>query len=523
MKWQTRLLMLLAGSVFLYALGSGRLPLMGPDEPRYSQVAREMLDRGDFITPTLGGMPWFEKPVLLYWLQAIGYALFGVNELSARLPSIVSAVFTIWIVTWTMRKLTRDEPALISGLALATSLFFIGFGHAATFDMLLTACVTASLCFFLLHEMDRRPKWLWLGYGFAGLGVLAKGFVAPLIIGLTMCLYLLVSGKIRNLKEYRLAPGILISVAIASLWLLPVTLIHGAEFWNDFFLQHHLMRYTTSHYHRSGGLLYYIPVFLIGSYPWTPALFLKTSSFRSATPLRRMAWCWFAGTFVFFSLSQSKLPGYILPLMPAFAMIAGLSLYDAFRFPRRASILFVVVHSLVVATLFVATKKLPVAASPEVLIAIAGVALLAAAAVWLLRRNRLSPALAANALIPCVLVFLALFWFYPKSDLDETRNLAAAVRPELGKSGRLLLYNVYDFPMVFYTNAHVVLTYNGYFVNVKTPHDLFFYLKHHGESHVMVRNEDLAWIRRENALRIENIMEGPRHSIVLVSLQHEAL
>lgn len=512
------LLLLAAFSFLLYAIGSGQLPLMGPDEPRYSQVAREMFDNRDFITPTLGGNPWFEKPVLLYWLQNIGYALFGVNEWAARFPSILAAVFTVWILAWTVWRFTRKEPAILAGIVLSTSLFFIGFGHAATFDMLLTACVTASLCCFLLHELEPRRWWLWLAYAATGAGVLAKGFVAPIVIGLAMFTYLAAEGKLKRIPQYRPVAGALVALAVASIWLAPVTLIHGFRFWDDFFLQHHLMRYTTSVYHRSQGPLFYISIFLAGSYPWTPALFLKSESFRGARPLRRMAWCWFLSTFVFFSLSQSKLPGYILPLMPAFAAIAGLSLFDAPNHPRRPMVIYFALQLLMVAALVLSARSFPLAPAP-ILAAAAATAILSAAALLFFHKGKFALALGCNALIPVLAMLLAIYGVYPESNFDETRNLAAAVRPELNNRNKLLLFHVYNFPMVFYANAKVELTLEGYFPTMRTFGDLYRYLKRNGKAYTVIGNEEMEWIRREPRLRIGNIVRGPEHSIVLLTLR----
>lgn len=515
------LFILLAASFLLYALGSGQVPLMGPDEPRYSQVGREMFDHGDYITPTLGGSPWFEKPVLLYWMQSAGYALFGVSEWAARLPSILAAIFTIWILTWTVRRFTRDNVAFLSGVVLSTSLFFIAFGHAATFDMLLTACVAASLCCFLMHEVEPHRKWLWWAYAAVGAGVLAKGFVAPIVVGLAMLTYLLASGRIHRLREYRVLPGALLAAAVAGIWLVPVTLIHGFRFWDDFFLQHHLMRYTTSKYHRSGGILFYVSVFLVGSFPWTPALFLKSESFPTAHSLRRMAWCWFLSTFVFFSLSQSKLPGYILPLMPAFAILAGLSLYDLPRHWRRPLVLFGALQSLMVAALFLSAGSFPLPSGP-IYLAAASVALLTALGIYFFLKQKWTHALCANALIPIVAVMIALFGIYPETTWNESRDLAAAVRPELSRQRKLLLYHVYNFSLVFYTNSMVELTADGYFPSMKNDQDLFRYIERHGEGYVVIGTEELEWMRRAPAFRIKNVIRGPQHSIVLLALAKSA-
>jgi 4-amino-4-deoxy-L-arabinose transferase-like glycosyltransferase len=489
---------------------------MGPDEPRYSQVAREMFERRDFITPTLGGLPWFEKPALLYWLQGLGYSLFGVNEFAARLPSMLAALFSIWMVFHTVRRFAGDEPALLAASAMASSLFFIGFAHAATFDMLLTACVTACLCCFLLFERQQHKKWLWLAYAAAGAGVLAKGFVAPIVIGLAMLSYLVVSGRIKRIAEYRPVAGTTVALAVAAIWLLPVTMIHGYRFWDDFFVQHHLMRFTTSRFHRSGGPLFYVSILLLGSYPWTPALFLKSDSLASARPLKQMAWCWFVSTFLFFSFSQSKLPGYILPLMPAFAMIAALSLHRSPQHPRRATVLFLALHSLMVAALILSASSFPLPRIPILAFAVI-TGILASAGLLAFNRKQWRAALIANAAIPVLALLIALGAVYPHTNWDETRNLAAAVRPELVGGKKLLLYHVYDFPMVFYTNARVELTSTGYFPEMRNDQDLFRHMGRHGDTHIVVNNEELEWMRRENLLNIISIIQGPQHSIVLAS------
>ena len=159
------LFFLLAASAF-YLYGIGRIPLVGPDEPRYAQVAREMFMRGDPITPTLAGHPWFEKPALLYWMMMLSFGAFGVSEWSARLGPACAGLLSALLIYWMGRSVERAsaEPkraeglALWSGVALASSAGLIVFSRGASFDIILTLTVTAALACFLVSEVETDEK-----------------------------------------------------------------------------------------------------------------------------------------------------------------------------------------------------------------------------------------------------------------------------------------------------------------------------------------------------------------------------
>src|SRR5687768_8156108 len=123
--------LLFAGCAILFSWGTWQLPFLGPDEPRYAQVAREMFETGEYFVPRLGGFAWFEKPVLFYWLISLCYALFGVNEFAARLPSVLAAAGTVWFVYFTIQQIADRSRALLASAVLASTAFFIGFSHAA--------------------------------------------------------------------------------------------------------------------------------------------------------------------------------------------------------------------------------------------------------------------------------------------------------------------------------------------------------------------------------------------------------
>src|SRR5437868_1329771 len=182
--------------LFFYALGG--LGFVGPDEPRYAAIAREMLLTGDYITPRLYGMPWFEKPVLMYWLAAIGYKLFGIGEAGARFPSALGATLCVLFVYWCGRKVWDRGTGFMAALVLATSIGSFAFARAASMDMPLTACLTIALAFFLVAMNDTTPRrhlWFYGFYAALGLGLLAKGPVALLLPVISLAVFLLIRGQ----------------------------------------------------------------------------------------------------------------------------------------------------------------------------------------------------------------------------------------------------------------------------------------------------------------------------------------
>lgn len=340
-------LLFLVIAVF-YFYGLGHLPFLGPDEPRYAQVAREMFLRGDLITPTLGGHTWFEKPALLYWMMILSYKLFGVSEWSARLPAAISGVLTIAAVFVVGRRIEADKNAgkstyaLWSAVATATMLGIVVFSQAASFDILLTMSLTWTLAFYLLYEcsvVDGKPRTLLLAgfYCFVGVSLLAKGLVGIVIPVGVLGLFHVFQRRLPSKKLFiSILWGLPLTLIVAGLWYFPVTRRHGWLFIDQFFIQHHFARYISNKYHHSQPVYYYLIVVPLLVLPWTTFLVGGLTQFRSwlrrttadeTSPrlqlLMPFALAWFLFPLVFFSFSGSKLPGYILPILPAAALITG--------------------------------------------------------------------------------------------------------------------------------------------------------------------------------------------------------
>jgi 4-amino-4-deoxy-L-arabinose transferase-like glycosyltransferase len=341
------LLFLLAAAAF-YLYGLGYLPLLGPDEPRYAEVAREMHLRGDWVTPTLGGHTWFEKPALLYWMMMASYGLFGVSEWAARLGPALSGLFTVFLIYWTGRRierLARDETdaaaaaegtGLWGAVAAASSAGLIVFSRAASFDVVVTMTVTAALSCFLISEMEtveKRRRWLLAGfYAAVGASLLAKGLVGIVVPFGVVGLYYLLRREWPR-KNLLLSPlwGLPLALMVAAAWYAPVIARHGWTFVDEFFIQHHFARFVSNKYHHPQGFYFYLPIILMLALPWTAQFVMSLAKARRwnwreqsvESRMRVFAFSWVIVPVLFFSVSKSKLPGYILPALPGAMLLVG--------------------------------------------------------------------------------------------------------------------------------------------------------------------------------------------------------
>jgi 4-amino-4-deoxy-L-arabinose transferase-like glycosyltransferase len=320
--------------IAFYLYGLGQLTLLGPDEPRYAQVAREMFLNRDLITPTLGGHTWFEKPALLYWLIAASFKVFGVSEWSARLGPAICGVLTI-LALWCVGREVDRSLGFWSLVVTASCLGLIVFSRAASFDVVVTMTTTWSLAFFLLNELPvtKRKRLLLVGfYSFVGLSLLAKGLVGIVIpFGVVAFYYLLRRQWPQTSVLISLIWGIPLALAVAALWYGPVIARHGWGFIDEFFVQHHFARYVSNKYHHPQPIWFYPLIILMLALPWTIHLIAALAKVRSwnwrgddsLSVLRVFSLAWLLFPIVFFSFSGSKLPGYILPAVPAAALLVS--------------------------------------------------------------------------------------------------------------------------------------------------------------------------------------------------------
>ncbi len=327
------LLLISCGSLF-FRLGS--LPLSGADEPRYARIAQEMRDQGSWVTPLLEGKPWLEKPPLYYWITAPFYSTVGISETAARLGPAICALITALSVFWLGSALWSIQAGFIGAAVLLTSIGFAGFGRSAATDMPFTCFLTLSLATFASWSRRRSPAgsgWpVLLAYLFLGLAVLAKGPVAiVLVAGILLCVWFL-DDRGLVLSSWHLIPGMIVTAVVSIPWFWLVFRQNGFGFISTFFINHNLARYVTGIHHHSQPFFYYLPVLIALLFPWSswlPVLLGRSTlaglrQWREWNPSMVFLGCWFSVPMVFFSLSDSKLAGYILPSLPPLALILGM-------------------------------------------------------------------------------------------------------------------------------------------------------------------------------------------------------
>jgi len=309
----------------LYFLGLTNTGLVGPDEPRYASIAREMARSGDWITPRLWSAPWFEKPALLYWMEGAAFRL-GLNEdIAPRLPVALLSVAFLVFFYWILRREFGDTAAGYSTAILATSAAWLAFSHIGVTDLPLAATFSAAMLVSLgwLERGDRR--WLPLAAALLGLAVLAKGLV-PLVLALPLAWM----GR-RRLLDW-LHPAAIAAFAIIALpWYVLCLLRNGWPFVEKFFWQQQIARFATPELAHGQPFWYYVPVIIGALFPWIPALVPLGKPHLHSDTRRRFLLAWALFGFIFFSAARNKLPGYVLPLVPPLAILAGIALADARR------------------------------------------------------------------------------------------------------------------------------------------------------------------------------------------------
>lgn len=304
----------------------GGAPLFDADEGAFSEATREMVERGDYLSTWLNGQPRFDKPILIYWLQALAMTAFGVTEWAFRLPSALAACGWAWAVWAFARPRLGRDVALGALLVTCTALGPWAIGRAATADALLNLWLALALFDAWRHRETGARTPLRRAFVWIGLGVLTKGPVAILIPLAVTGIDALLRRDLRTWLRALFDPvGWIILLALVVPWYAAILAVHGQAFIDGFILKHNVQRFTTTLEGHSGSLLYYVIVLPLLLVPWTPALIGALRHVRTdwGTPLTRFLWSWCAFVVVFFSLSGTKLPHYALyGATPLFLLVA---------------------------------------------------------------------------------------------------------------------------------------------------------------------------------------------------------
>lgn len=327
-KKDISLLTLFFGIAFFQFLG--RIPLFEPDEGRYAEIPREMLERGDFITPFLNYVKYFEKPPLHYWMNALSFTFFGRNEFAARFPGALMGLLTVLLTYHIGRKLFCRPAGILAALILGTSTGFLFQARLDITDMTLTCTLSAALAFFILaaHEGEpRKALYYNMFYLCSGLALLAKGLIGIIFPCVIIFFFLLITRRWRLLGEMRPLTGIPLFFLVAAPWFIAVSW-RNPEFARFFFIHEHFERFLTKAHGRYKPFWYFIPVLAGTMLPWS--FFIPTAmkgvwkeKLSSEGESRLYLALWALLIFLFFSKSDSKLIPYILPVLPPLALLMG--------------------------------------------------------------------------------------------------------------------------------------------------------------------------------------------------------
>lgn len=451
--------------------------LIRPDEGRYAEIPREMVATGDWNTPRLNGIKYFEKPALQYWATATAFTLFGEHNWTARLWSALTGFLGILLVYFTGMRLFGREAGLMAALVLGSSFLYVMLGHINILDMGVTFFMALTLAAMLLAQRDgasarENRNWMYVCWAGMGLSMLSKGLIGIALPGAVLVLYTLIQRDWALWKRLHLGVGLLIFLAIAAPWFITVS-IDNPEFPWFFFVHEHFMRFLTTIHGRVHPWYTFIPVVMLGILPWLFPMFDSLwRAWRSETPARgqfaprRMLLIWVVFIFLFFSKSDSKLVPYILPIFPALALLIGdrLSRISGKTLFRQLLIMLPIAGAaLVFAPWSVRAGSTEVPAAlyanfvPWIQAAAASWLAGTLLALWFSHHERVRPAVIALALAGLLTGQLTFMGYNALSPASSAYNIAQQIKPYLKPGVPFYSVGMYEQTLPPYINRTLTL------------------------------------------------------------------
>jgi 4-amino-4-deoxy-L-arabinose transferase-like glycosyltransferase len=481
--------------------GLGYRKLIKPDEGRYAEIPREMVASGDWLTPRLNGLKYFEKPPLQYWTTAVAYEVFGLHEWTSRLWTALTGFCGVLLVGFTTTRLHDRRTGLVAAIVLASSLAYVLLAHFNTLDMGLTFFMTLTVCAVLLARaasigaaaveahcgggssnagaksaansattppMTTARRWMLVAWAALALATLSKGPVAVVLCGGALVVYLALSRDWALLSQLAPVRGLALFVLIAGPWFVAVSRANPS-FAHFFFIHEHVERFLTTEHRREGPLWYFVPIVVVGTLPWLTLMPKALMDAWRAPPRQgfapqRLLIGYAAIVFVFFSLSGSKLPSYVLPMFPALAMLLAptLARIDARVLQRHLVCVALVALAVTIAFFFVPLDS----ASSAVDIGRFRIAAFVAMLPWLIgtvvaivlaARRRLQAALLATG-VAALFGWSALLIAHETLGRGmSTYDLALAMKPSIGPDTPIYSVGTFENTLDFYLRRTVTL------------------------------------------------------------------
>lgn len=448
--------------------------LIHTDEGRYASISMGILQSGDWITPRLNGILYFEKPILQYWIGAISFSVFGLNEFAARFWPGLSGFLTVFAVSLTARSLWGGRVGHLTALVVASTTWMIANSHFLTLDMGASFFLTLSLCGFILAQDDYatadRRRWLMrLCWAAMAGATMSKGLIGILIPGMTLVLYSILAWHWMPWRRVYWLSGLAIFLALTAPWFLLVA-HRNPGFAHFFFIQEHFQRFLTTEHHRVGPFWYFVPILLVGFLPWTSligAVFREgrqTSKESFCTRRFLLIWCIFI--FTFFSASNSKLPSYILPMFPAMGMLLALVLEKMPAAVLKKHLLLpaaiggLLLFAYPYAARFTSdSMPLPIMQSIALYLTIAAAVYVAGTAMaWrALNKGRKTAAVMTMAMASVLAVSIGMAGHDSYGALKSSKGVVQAVAPYLRPDTQVFSVQTYDQTLPYYLGRQVTL------------------------------------------------------------------
>ncbi len=514
------LIVLTVLTCLLFTFMLGNRPLSSPDEGRYVEIPREMTVTGDYLTPRLNGVKYFEKPVLFYWLEAFSIKLFGLNEFTLRLWPALFALFGCLAVAVAGAHLFGRLSGLLAAAVLATSLLYFALGRAIILDMPVSILLTLALLSFLMGTRTtpgwKRRLYLWSFAAFSALAVLTKGLIGLLIPCMVIGAWIIVLWDWRLLKSLYIPSSLAVFLLVAVPWHILVSLANP-EFPNFYFIQEHFLRYLTKMHSRYQPMWFFIPILLLGMFPWSAFLVQAIkhnlpSSWRERHEHRDALFLilWAGLVFLFFSVSSSKLVPYILPVLPPLALLIGR--YFAASWERQEFPGTTVGYYVACAAAFVlggAFFALPYLwDSPDALLLgsyrnVIGATLIAGGiATGILAKYRRYKRSFTALAVMSALFLLEMNAAAPRADMKSVKPLATAISSQLQPGDEVACYQEYYQDLPVYLKRRITIVDWGGEINFGTTVE---------DTSAWITNGDVFWKRWQESETRYVVMKHDSH------------
>lgn len=448
MHKQARPLLIFVIALLIYLLFNSNLPITDPVESNYALTAKEMVESGDWLSPRIYGHFWFDKPIMIYWLIAVCYKIFGINEFAARFPSaLFSAGSIAWTYWFTHKLYNNKQAALLSSLILATSLEYWLLSRMVITDAVLFFYSSISLSAIYLGLTTKAPKWYWLAYFCAGLAVLTKGPVGLVLPGIILVSYLLVTRQWSLFKKLHLCSGLAIFLLTAAPWYLAMSNLHGDQFINTFLGLHNYLRATVSEHPKDNVFYYYLVLFPVSLLPWSGMSLLAAIKLKRV-PHYSYLMTWILVILIFYTCMATKYPTYVFPASFPMAILTGVYLARLqLEHTSKKVWLWLTIPNLIFLTIILLLPRyMPSTTDVPVLFSISGCFILLIFWLQFKGKNKFLPETTAIIMLLCSLLIIKTTLI----PLTESRSAKMIMSAVVDPNAIIASYGDYATSAVFY-------------------------------------------------------------------------